>query len=119
MLGVCVVRYGGEDVIQGGCHVVAYEEFKDAAGKKRVAAILEDGRRVEGDVLVGTDGIWSKIRKQLLGDAPAHYSEYTCYTVSTATHTHTHTHARAAAPPCPLAGAQVITSMCLHACMLQ
>lgn len=38
-------------------------------------------RRVEGDVLVGTDGIWSKIRKQMLGDTPAHYSEYTVYTV--------------------------------------
>lgn len=38
-------------------------------------------RRVEGDVLVGTDGIWSKIRKQMVGDTPAHYSEYTVYTV--------------------------------------
>ncbi len=37
--------------------------------------------RFEGSVLVGTDGIWSKVRKQLVGDAPAHYSEYTCYTV--------------------------------------
>jgi 2-polyprenyl-6-methoxyphenol hydroxylase-like FAD-dependent oxidoreductase len=35
-----------------------------------------------GDVLVGTDGIWSKVRHQLIGDQPAHYSEYTCYTVS-------------------------------------
>jgi len=41
-------------------------------------------RRVEGDVLVGTDGIWSKIRKQMLGDTPAHYSEYTVYTVRAA-----------------------------------
>lgn len=39
------------------------------------------GHRVEGDVLVGTDGIWSKIRKQLLGEIPASYSAYTCYTV--------------------------------------
>eukprot|EP00967_Tisochrysis_lutea_P009211 scaffold10912_cov18-Tisochrysis_lutea.AAC.4 len=36
---------------------------------------------VEGDVLVGTDGIWSKIRKQMVGDTPAHYSAYTVYTV--------------------------------------
>lgn len=37
--------------------------------------------RIHGDVLVGTDGIWSKIRKQMVGDTPAHYSEYTVYTV--------------------------------------
>lgn len=34
-------------------------------------------------MLVGTDGIWSKIRKQMLGDTLAHYSEYTVYTVRT------------------------------------
>jgi 2-polyprenyl-6-methoxyphenol hydroxylase-like FAD-dependent oxidoreductase len=39
--------------------------------------------RFEADVLVGTDGIWSKIRKQMLGDTLAHYSEYTVYTVRT------------------------------------
>jgi 2-polyprenyl-6-methoxyphenol hydroxylase-like FAD-dependent oxidoreductase len=77
-----VERLGGPGTIAGGAHVVAYEEFQEAGtGRERVAAILEDGRRVEGDLLVGTDGIWSKIRHQLIGDQPAHYSEYTCYTV--------------------------------------
>lgn len=33
-----------------------------------------------GDVLVGADGIWSKIRKQIVGESQPHYSEYTCYT---------------------------------------
>ncbi len=75
--------YGGPDVIRGGCHVVGYEELNGSGpgGRTRVAALLEDGSRLEGDVLIGTDGIWSKVRKQLLGDDPAHYSGYTCYTV--------------------------------------
>lgn len=51
-----------------------------ATGKKQTIAMLEDGSRVMGDVLVGTDGIWSKIRKQLIGETPASYSQYTCYT---------------------------------------
>lgn len=34
----------------------------DSAGKKTVIAVLEDGRRFEGDILIGADGIWSKVR---------------------------------------------------------
>ena len=41
---------------------------------------LEDGRVVTGDLLVGADGIWSKIRKQMIGETKANYSGYTCYT---------------------------------------
>jgi len=31
-------------------------------GEKKVAAILDDGRRFEGDLLIGADGIWSKVQ---------------------------------------------------------
>lgn len=32
-----------------------------AFGQVQVTAILEDGRKFEGDLLVGADGIWSKV----------------------------------------------------------
>ena len=76
----------------------------DDLGKKRVWAVMSDGRRYEGDILIGADGIWSKVRPQawslllpyktslmiyieflqvrtsLLGPSKPCYSQYTCYT---------------------------------------
>lgn len=40
---------------------MAGEVQTDASGTKTVWAILEDGRRFEGDILIGADGIWSKV----------------------------------------------------------
>lgn len=44
-----------------------------------VAARLEDGRRVEGSLLIGADGINSVIREQLLGLAMPSYPPYAGY----------------------------------------
>lgn len=41
---------------------------------------MRDGGKQWGDLLIGADGIWSEVRKHLLGDTPATYSGYTCYT---------------------------------------
>ena len=69
----------GADAITNGVTIVGYEETPGG----RVAALHADGSRTEGDVLIAADGIWSKLRRALLGDASAErvtYSQYTCYT---------------------------------------
>ena len=38
-----------------------------------------DGHRVEGDVLIGADGLWSVVRKQVLADAPAQPTGHLAY----------------------------------------
>lgn len=42
-------------------------------------AVLEDGQRIEGDILVGADGIFSVIRDQLHDKAEPRYAGYTCW----------------------------------------
>ena len=51
-----------------------YEE----AGE-RVVVHMENGERVEGCALIGADGLWSKVRNQLLGDAKPRVSGHIAY----------------------------------------
>ncbi|WBU64194.1 3-hydroxybenzoate 6-monooxygenase [Paracoccus aerodenitrificans] len=44
-----------------------------------VTAILKSGERVQGRLLVGADGLWSNIRKQLVGDGAPRVSGHTTY----------------------------------------
>ncbi|SLN11748.1 3-hydroxybenzoate 6-hydroxylase 1 [Falsiruegeria litorea R37] len=44
-----------------------------------VHAVLGDGTRVDGAVLIGADGLWSKVRKQMLDDGPPRVSGHTTY----------------------------------------
>lgn len=52
-------------------HIAGYEDHGD-----RVEAILADGSRVEGDVLIGADGFRSSVRGQMLPDVQPEYSGY-------------------------------------------
>ncbi len=54
--------------------VVGFEDREES-----VSALLGDGSRVEGDFLVGADGLWSVIRKQLLNDGPPLVSGHSTY----------------------------------------
>lgn len=57
-----------------GQQVTGYTE--DEAG---VAVQLDGGRVERADVLVGADGLHSRVRAQLLGDGPTRYSGYTSW----------------------------------------
>jgi 3-hydroxybenzoate 6-monooxygenase len=54
--------------------VVGYEQDGTS-----VTALLADGERVTGAALIGADGLWSNIRKQVVGDGPPRVSGHTTY----------------------------------------
>jgi len=62
------VQLGGEEVIESSSTVESFEEFTNARGEGRVRVNLADGRSEDFDLLVGADGIWSKIRKEIVGE---------------------------------------------------
>ncbi|KAJ4840857.1 hypothetical protein Tsubulata_029330 [Turnera subulata] len=70
-----LARAVGDDVIHNDSNVVSFQDHGD-----KVSVVLENGQKYEGDLLVGADGIWSKVRKNLFGHQDATYSGYTCYT---------------------------------------
>ena len=80
VLADACLRVGGPDCLLNAAHVVGFEEEGVAGPDGSVWALLDDGRRVEGDLLIGADGIWSKVRTALFGHTDATYSDYTCYT---------------------------------------
>ena len=44
-----------------------------------VTARLASGERVKGSMLIGADGLWSNVRKQVVGDGPPRVSGHTTY----------------------------------------
>ncbi|MBG06517.1 MAG: monooxygenase [Rhodospirillaceae bacterium] len=57
------------DAIHLGATAVGFEE-----SASHVALLLSDGRRIEGDVLIGADGIKSAVRRQIAGPATPDYT---------------------------------------------
>lgn len=60
--------------LRTGAGVVGYDQ--DAHG---ACALLEGGDRVRGRALIGADGLWSRIRAQMLGDGAPRVSGHTTY----------------------------------------
>jgi 2-polyprenyl-6-methoxyphenol hydroxylase-like FAD-dependent oxidoreductase len=64
----------GDEVVHLGARCVGFRQ-----DRRGVTALLEDGREVEGDLLIGADGIRSVIRGQLLGETKLRYAGYTAW----------------------------------------
>jgi salicylate hydroxylase len=61
-------------VLRTGAEVTGYVQDGGA-----VTASLADGERVRGAALIGADGLWSRLRGQLVGDGPPRVSGHTTY----------------------------------------
>jgi salicylate hydroxylase len=60
--------------LRTGCEVVGYEQDGSS-----VTVRLASGETVLGVALIGADGLWSKIRKQVVNDGPPRVSGHTTY----------------------------------------
>jgi salicylate hydroxylase len=60
--------------LRTGAEVTGYVQEGGA-----VCALLADGEQVRGTALIGADGLWSRIRGQLVGDGPPRVSGHTTY----------------------------------------
>jgi salicylate hydroxylase len=60
---LAAVLQGGDVALQVNCEVLAY-----AATGVAVSAQTRRGATAEGDALIGADGLWSRVRQQMLDD---------------------------------------------------
>jgi zeaxanthin epoxidase len=74
-----LLDYVDRSRLHTGVEVASYQ-----ADGEGVEVTLTTGEKIKGDVLVGADGIWSKVRGQMHKEQPgkesATYSGYTCFT---------------------------------------
>ena len=71
-LKACVDNYLIE--LQTNANVIGYYQEDEI-----VSANLDDGTLINGVALIGAEGLWSKIRNQLVGDGPPRVSGHTTY----------------------------------------
>lgn len=61
--------------VEFGRYVTGFEEIPEGG----VSLEVQDGTPLRGALLIGCDGIWSKVREQLHGASEPRYSGYTCW----------------------------------------
>jgi salicylate hydroxylase len=66
---VDAVRRADPDAIRTGCGCIGFEQTESGA-----TLLLANGERVEGEVLIGADGVHSRIRQQMFGDGKAQFT---------------------------------------------
>ncbi|MBV8896591.1 MAG: FAD-dependent monooxygenase [Acidobacteriaceae bacterium] len=76
---VCVHRAALQQILLEELPSSAVQAGARCIGFEGSAAVLEGGRHIEGDIVVGADGIFSVIRDQLHGPAEPRYAGYTCW----------------------------------------
>ncbi|HZP76988.1 MAG TPA: 3-hydroxybenzoate 6-monooxygenase [Pseudolabrys sp.] len=60
--------------LENNRHVEGYEDHGD-----RVSVALQGGERVEGRALIACDGMWSKVREEIVGDGKPRVSGHIAY----------------------------------------
>ncbi|TPW29144.1 3-hydroxybenzoate 6-monooxygenase [Martelella alba] len=60
--------------LRTNAEVVDYEQDGTS-----VTAVLKDGERLTGSLLIGADGLWSNVRKKVVGDGSPRVSGHTTY----------------------------------------
>ena len=60
--------------LRTGCSVTGYEQDGSI-----VTVQLFSGERVTGSLLIGADGLWSRVRQQVVGDGPPRVTGHTTY----------------------------------------
>jgi salicylate hydroxylase len=63
------VRAAGQDAVRTDANCVGFEQ--DAAG---VTVLLANGERITGDLLLGADGVHSRVRQQMFGQGRAQFT---------------------------------------------
>jgi salicylate hydroxylase len=63
------VRAASPGTIRTGVACAAFEQTQDG-----VTLLLANGERVSGDVLLGADGVHSRVRQQMFGQGAAHFT---------------------------------------------
>lgn len=67
------------EAVPAACYELGKEVRRVDSDDRGVALVFADGSRVEGDLVIGADGIWSQVRAQLFPQAKPGYCGYVAW----------------------------------------